>query len=192
MATLIIIYGGIGLAKSETQNKTVQDNLQKEIESLKQQITQNQNQENIQIADLQGQIKSSADITPQKQVSGASTTREIQYVEKPITQIVTQTLTQEVEKNQAVVTIENLGSYRVDLQNNNNAFTILKEAGAENGFPVEYQEYSFGVFVTAIGGIKPAGNQYWAFYYNGKYSTVGASSQPIFKNDTTFWKLESF
>jgi TolA-binding protein len=185
VVAILFIYGSIGLAKSQNQTENTQNNLQEKIEGLQKQIIQNQNQNDNQIAELQKQIKAP---TPPKQVAGASITKEIQYVEKTVTQ----TVTKEVEKNQAVVTIENLGSYRVDLQSNDNAFTILKRASEQNGFPIEYQEYSFGVFITSIGGIKPSGNQYWAFYYNGKYSIVGASSQPISKNDTTFWKLESF
>ncbi|OGD56577.1 hypothetical protein A2V71_02680 [Candidatus Berkelbacteria bacterium RBG_13_40_8] len=202
MAILVIslVYGSIGYAASKGEEQDKQNDLKTKIANLEELVDQNKNQSDGKIAELSEQLKAYAEqvayykslpMSP-KEIAGAETVKEIQYIEKPVTQIVTQTAIQGVEKNQAVVTIENLGSFQVDLKDNDNAFTILKRAGVENGFPIEYQEYSFGVFVTAIGGIKPVGNQYWAFYYNGKYSMVGASAQTISKNDTTFWKLESF
>lgn len=109
-----------------------------------------------------------------------------------ITKVVTQKVTQEIERNEVAVIIENVGSYKVDLQNGDNAFTVLERASAENGFTLTYDTYSFGVFITGIGGITPTGNQYWAFYYNGAYSNVGASSQPVQKGDTIVWRLATF
>jgi F0F1-type ATP synthase membrane subunit b/b' len=110
--------------------------------------------------------------------------------------IVTKTLVQkiekEVEKNQATVTIQNVGSFKVILQPNDTAFSILKRASEENSFPITYDSYGFGVFITSIGGIKPENNQYWAFYHNGLFSNVGASDQPIQKADSTFWQLQTF
>jgi len=109
-----------------------------------------------------------------------------------VTKTVVQKMEKEVEKNQATVTIQNVGSFKVILQPNDTAFSILKRASEENSFPLTYDSYSFGVFITSIGGIKPEGNQYWAFYYNGLFSDVGASAQPIKKGDSTFWQLQTF
>jgi len=109
-----------------------------------------------------------------------------------VTKTVVQKIEKEVEKNQATVTIQNVGSFKVILQPSDTAFSILKRASEENSFPLTYDSYSFGVFITSIGGIKPEGNQYWAFYYNGLFSDVGASAQPIKKGDSTFWQLQTF
>lgn len=193
-----LLYGGLNLANLNLQKVKAgqsQEDIAKKILSLENKLNnlENHNSElENKIINLESDLNN---ITPV-----SSKPIEItKYIEKePIIKTVTQTkvvkeiVREEIEKNQAVVTIENIGSFRVDLQENENAFTILKEASTQNGFPLEYQEYSFGVFITSIGGIKPSGNQYWAFYYNGKYSMVGASDQKINKNDTTFWRLESF
>lgn len=109
-----------------------------------------------------------------------------------VTKTVVQKIEKEVEKNQATVTIQNVGSFKVLLQPSDTAFSILKRASEENSFPLTYDSYSFGVFITSIGGIKPEGNQYWAFYHNGLFSNVGASDQPIEKGDSTFWQLQTF
>ncbi|MDO8686758.1 MAG: DUF4430 domain-containing protein [Candidatus Berkelbacteria bacterium] len=199
------IYGGLNLADLNLKNAKAdqnQDNITNKISALENKLidseTKNSDLE-IKLNDLQTKVENYRRIASiPKQILGEQTETPqeiIKYIEKdPIVKTVTQTkvVTKEIEKNQATVTIENIGSFRVNLQENENAFTILKKASVENGFPLEFQEYSFGVFITSIGSIKPSGNQYWAFYYNGKYSMVGASDQKIINNDTTFWKLESF
>ena len=90
--------------------------------------------------------------------------------------------------------IENVGVYTVvDLETDDTAFSILLKAGQENGFSVDYQTYEgMGAFVTCISGICGHDNYYWAFYYNGGYSMVGASSQSVKDGDETAWKFESF
>lgn len=94
---------------------------------------------------------------------------------------------------QAAVAIENVGTYTVNLGIDDTAFSILLRAGQDNGFVVEYQMYEdLGAFVTCIAGICSHDNYYWAFYYNGSYSMVGASSQAVTAGDTTAWKFESF
>ena len=94
---------------------------------------------------------------------------------------------------QATVAIEDVGTYTIDLQTDDTAFTILLRAGSKNGFTIEYQTYEgLGAFVTCIANICSHDNFYWAFYYNGSYSMVGASSQSVSDGDTTTWKFESF
>ncbi len=95
--------------------------------------------------------------------------------------------------DQATVAIENIGNYTINLQTNDTAFSILLRTGQENGFSVEYQIYEeLGAFVTCIAGICGHDNYYWAFYYNGSYSMIGASAQPVTDGDITTWKFESF
>jgi hypothetical protein len=94
---------------------------------------------------------------------------------------------------QATVAIENAGVYTVNLQTGDTAFSLLLRAGNENGFSVDYQTYEgLGAFVTCIAGLCGHDNYYWAFYYNGSYSQVGASAQSVKDGDETAWKFESF
>lgn len=93
----------------------------------------------------------------------------------------------------ATVEIVTVGSYQIELQDNDTAFSILLRTGEENNFAVDYQMYEgLGAFVKCIAGICGHDNFYWAFYYNGQYSSVGASSQPVFQGDVTTWKFESW
>lgn len=102
----------------------------------------------------------------------------------------TDTQTQPISK--ARVEIEGLGSYSVTLEGNETAFDILVKAGQENNFAVGYTMYSFGPFVTSIGGKAGDSSHYWAFYYNGSYSMVGAGDQKVKNGDITTWRYESF
>ena len=97
-----------------------------------------------------------------------------------------------VAVEQATLTVENIGSFKVNIKENDTAFSILLRAGAENNLTVDYDSYSFGVFVKSIGGILPAKNQFWAFFYNGTFSNIGASDQKVKNNDQIFWQLSSF
>ena len=49
---------------------------------------------------------------------------------------------------------------------------------------------ALGEMVTAIEGIKPAADEFWAFYVNGKSSTIGASAYETKDNDQIEWRLE--
>lgn len=94
--------------------------------------------------------------------------------------------------SQAVVIISGLGNFPVEIKAGDTAFDILIRAAKENNFVVKYQMYSFGVFVTQIGQRAGDSSHYWAFYYNGQYSNVGASAQPIREGDVTGWNYETF
>lgn len=97
--------------------------------------------------------------------------------------------------NLAFVKIWGLGNYKnykVNLKENDTAFSILIRASRENNFTIDYQNYdSLGAFVKCIAGICNDGEYYWAFYYNGQYSTKGASSQLVNNNDITTWEFEN-
>lgn len=83
-------------------------------------------------------------------------------------------------------------TYQIEIGENDTAFSVLLRAAEENNFTVSYQNYgSLGVFVSCIAGVCANNNCYWAFYYNGQYSNVGASSQRVFDGDTVLWKLEN-
>jgi hypothetical protein len=48
-----------------------------------------------------------------------------------------------------------------------------------------------GEFVEAIGNVKPASNEFWAFYVNGQFSNIGASSYTPQDGDKLEWRLET-
>jgi len=92
----------------------------------------------------------------------------------------------------ATLQISQVGTYKVDLEGVQTAFDQLLKTGNENNFSVEYQMYSFGPMVTGIGGIKAHDNWYWALYYNGKYSQVGAGDLMVNEGDIITWRMETW
>lgn len=212
LVIIILIYGGLSLAdlknkttKLQSQNESLSfktdnllsklDQIQSNIEHAKSDIDQAKSDNNNlsgKLATAQKQIAYLQNQNVPKQVLGASTDNIIELKPATITKTITQTVTKEVEKNQATVAIENIGSYKVDLQSGDNAFNVLKRASEINGFSLDYDTYSFGIFIKSIGNINPQGNQYWAFYFNGTFSNVGASDQSVQKGDSVFWQLTSF
>ena len=99
----------------------------------------------------------------------------------------------EIPKSQYVtVSIAGVGEYKTKILPDETAFTIMIRAARENNFSIDYKIYSFGAFITAIGGIKPADNEFWALYYNGVFSQVGASQLKIKENDLISWRVEKW
>jgi len=57
---------------------------------------------------------------------------------------------------------------------------------------VETKNYgNLGEFVESIDSIKPDAAHFWAFYVNGKSSTVGAASYKAHDNDILEFKVEA-
>ncbi len=57
---------------------------------------------------------------------------------------------------------------------------------------VNYTLYSFGPYITGINGVEATGSYYWALYYNGDYSPVGAGSLYLVSGDTIKWVFEEW
>ena len=53
------------------------------------------------------------------------------------------------------------------------------------------QTSDFGEFVTSIDNIAADATNYWAFFVNGDYATVGASSYQTQEGDIITWQLET-
>jgi hypothetical protein len=212
---VVIVYGGLSLNRLQKQNQALmskQTQLENKIAELGITIADNQNK----IADLSSNLQTNNDqlatykkltSSLQDEVSQAKLALANTTVPTPIDQAVSPTVikpivktvtkkvyVKETPKSQATVTIQNIGSYKVDLQTGDTAFTILQRASEENNFDLKTTNYSgdLGYMIDSIGNIKPNGNQYWSFYYNGQYAQVGPSSQAISAGDTTFWELASF
>lgn len=189
LAVILAIYGFLAIkdlsgktSELKKENQNLQNNFNTQLSNLTSKINAN----TTQLAGYENNINALKNKTTMPQILASTTEPAI------LTKVITKTETREVEKNQAVLVIENVGSFKIDIENGDTAFNVLKKAASQNGFNITYDEYSFGVFVTGIGGIKPTANQYWAFYYNGAFSNVGASAQEIKKGDTIFWQLASW
>jgi hypothetical protein len=77
---------------------------------------------------------------------------------------------------------------------NENAFDFMTRLAAENSeFTFDYDESSFGKFVTAINGIaaNPT-SQFWELMVNGTSAAVGISDLTLKAGDVVQWKLTEF
>ena len=90
------------------------------------------------------------------------------------------------------IKIQHLGTFTPEVQAGDTALSVLKRAGSQKGFQVRTTQYWFGEFVDCIGDLCFDDRHYWAFYFNGQYSNVGASVQSIVAGDTSEWKWEQF
>lgn len=195
LAVLALIYGGLTIFDLKNQNQNLnqkQSRLETKISQLEREFS---NIKPVQVAGVKDEQPSATPTlqpTPAPTAMATSTPTATPTPTPTSTPNPTPTLTP-TPVEQAAIIIESVGSYSVNLQENDTAFSILLRAGQENSFTVEYQIYEgMGAFVTCIAGICSHDNYYWAFYYNGNYSMVGASTQPVSAGDTTTWKFESF
>lgn len=53
-----------------------------------------------------------------------------------------------------------------------------------------YKQYPQGVFVESINGLRPAADEYWALYANGKFADRSIDSFSLDKDAAIEWKLE--
>ena len=197
---LAFVYGGLSLEDLRIKNQNLEQkqiNLEEKI-SQEQEAIANIQKENTsskeRLEKLQTDLADYRNLTSaSKKILGVSVVTTNQ---KEKVKVETNTITEylpALTKDQASVIVDGVGSYKVEIEANDTAFSLLEKAASLNGFTTQYSMYEgLGAFITGIAGITPAGNQYWAFYYNGKYSMVGASAQKIYPDDTTFWRLESF
>jgi hypothetical protein len=73
-------------------------------------------------------------------------------------------------------------SYRGE--NGKDALTLLKRRASV--------EQDHSGLVVSIDGNKPTGHNYWAFYINGKYASVGPAEYITKNSDTLSWKIEKY
>ncbi|MEI6040111.1 MAG: DUF4430 domain-containing protein [Candidatus Berkelbacteria bacterium] len=210
------VYGGLYINKLNKQNIALdarQTKIENKITELENTLIASQNQ----IIDLtQSLTQAKSDLTYYKKIAAnlqnqvdslikdketatlAVATKVDQPIavpaikKKTVVKKVTNTVYVKEVKHEVTVTIKGLGSYQVNIESGDTALSVLKQAAADNKFNLETQSYSFGDYVTQIGDQKPASNEFWAFYYNGNFSQVGASDQKVSDNDTIFWQLEKF
>lgn len=214
-AIIVAIYGGALVAQNQKQNQLLAgkiDRLTTQVDNLKVQLA-DQNKEvagvstnSEQKVKVASKVRTSTPTSTPTPVSSPSPAPTPSQTPTPVstststptstptpTPIPTPTPTP-TPAEQVAVEIQNQGSYQVDLRDGDTAFTVIERAASQNGFSLDYKDYGsdLGVMVNCIGGVCAHDNYYWAFYYNGQYAQVGASSQPVSANDITAWKFETF
>ena len=65
------------------------------------------------------------------------------------------------------------------------AFDLLR-----SNHQVEFDQYDFGVFVTAINGQQANQDYYWAVYVNGEYAQVASDQLELQAGDQVEWRWE--
>jgi len=75
---------------------------------------------------------------------------------------------------------------------NGSVFRLLREAGAVEGFELDWVEYGWpyhDVFVTSINGTRNDGtaNLWWQYCLNGAYAARGAATQTLSDGDVVRW-----
>jgi hypothetical protein len=186
LALILLIYGFLSINKIKSDISVLKDDNFK----LQSKIALLENNESVgrtKIASLENQLSKVGQPSSQKIITTTSTSTPVVTSDSVI-----KTIVQTNYKNQVDLTIQNVGSYKVDILDNDNAFTVLRRAAQNNNFALNFDTYSFGVFVKNIGGITPKQNEFWAFYYNAKFSNVGAGDQKVANGDSIFWQLQSF
>lgn len=186
-----LIYGGFTISSLKKQT----ENLEGKITALNDQVNMIEEKNGLlgeknialekDLKSLESKLAYYRSQVNQPQILGVKTEAEKKETIQPVLTVATPAKT-------ASVIVDGLGSFKVKIASNETAFSLLQKAAKQNSFELKYDNYSFGAFVTGIGSVAIKDNQYWAFYYNGKYSNTGASAQKISKDDTTFWRLESF
>lgn len=60
-----------------------------------------------------------------------------------------------------------------------------------DNYYIEYETFSFGIFITRIEDLKQNGNSYIMIYLNGNISLVGVSDLILTNEDIIYFKLEN-
>jgi len=193
--SIALIFYGATLYQSQIKQKSLEDKiayLEQEIESLRQK-----------------QIKILAEKTAsdEEEETALALPQNSNSLSKNLGQRINQIKVLETEScpnlgsvaesqipiEKATVEILGFGKFESELKNTDTAFTLLLRTAEINNFEVKYQNYEgLGAFITCLAKICSHDNYYWAFYYNGKYSQLGVSSQSIKNGDTITFKLESW
>lgn len=188
LAVILAIYGYLTIKDLTDKTSKLKEQNQKisnDFKSLSAKIETDSNR----LASYQAEIDNLKNKTTAPRILGTTTPEPI-----TLTKIITQTQTKEIEKNQAVVSIDQIGKFNIDLQEGDTAYTVIKRASKENNFVLKTTDWggNLGIMIDSIGDIIPVGHQFWAFYYNGALSWVGVSSQLISKSDLIEFRIESW
>ncbi len=193
LAGLVLSYGNAQYQKEInkpkqkpqlTQNEIVSDTKLEAVENSEQQkespTHQLINSSTIDNSSDSADTIDSVDTSP----SDTSDTTDITDINPP---------SQKQRKHQYVnFNIQSVGNYQIEYQDNDTGWDIMKRAAAKYHFPMKYQIFDFGIYISSIGGIEPEYGSYWALYHNDQYSMVGIQDLQVAPNDTVTWQVESW
>jgi len=219
-AVIIAIYGGSAVAQSQNQSKTLEnriEELSKKIDQLDSKISkqgelasacsQEPTEESTKVAAAIKPAVASLRVTatPEEQNTETNADQNEQTADPTPTPTPTSIpssptpspspspTSTPVPVDTVNVEIQGHPEIEVAIEKGDTAFSVLLKAAQQSYFSVDYKNYEgMGVMVNCIAGVCAHDNYYWAFYYNGQYSLVGASSQPVKDGDVTSWKFETF
>jgi len=84
--------------------------------------------------------------------------------------------------------------FPMEVEENGTVFELLKKASSKHSFSFGYSNNAaYGVFVEELDGVSnnPSASKFWLYYVNGKYASLGASSQKISEGDVILWRYEN-
>ncbi|MCK5476048.1 MAG: DUF4430 domain-containing protein [Candidatus Pacebacteria bacterium] len=94
----------------------------------------------------------------------------------------------EISVSLKIISSENEKKYKLDnISEESTVFDILKES-----IEIEYNNnYSYGVFVESINGIKNGDDgKYWQYYINNTLGDVAADKKILKEGDNVEWRFE--
>ncbi len=99
-----------------------------------------------------------------------------------------------VQVTLAIDTESRKREFPMEMEENSTVFELLQKASNKHGFTFSYSSNAaYGIFVEELDGVRnnPYTSKYWLYYINGKYASVGASSQRLSEGDVILWRYES-
>lgn len=91
------------------------------------------------------------------------------------------------KKGQKAQSTDSVKVFSYNCEKEKSTFEVLV-----NKFDIKTTDSSYGKMVTGIDGIVPDKNEYWAFYIDGKTSSVGAENYKCMGEEKIEWRLDKF
>ena len=194
---VVAIFGTTAFSQNQKQISSQNKNqiLQQKINDLENQISKNNSSSNIQ--------SNSSQVQNPTQIE--SSKNQIKPVVKSLKTITTsrnqQNINSQIENSSNIQTnlqaasikISGLSTFQVNIDQNDTAFSATQKAAQKYNFEMQYKNFpGMGNYITCLGSVCEHDNYFWAFYYNGSQSPVGASSQIVKNGDVVEWKFESW
>jgi hypothetical protein len=84
-----------------------------------------------------------------------------------------------------------IDSYNIKI-GNATVFSVLMQASREYNFTVgaKYYDQYQSHYIYSINSVNEGNNNFWQYYLNGNYGTVGADHQSVKNNDCVEWKFQ--
>ncbi len=82
--------------------------------------------------------------------------------------------------------------YTINSESDTTVFNALKKYSENKKIDLKYNNnYSYGVFVESIAGVKNGDDgKYWQYYVNGKLGEVAADKKEVKAGDKVEWRFE--